>query len=76
MSMLNDGREVHCDGDGCTAQTGWVIGLHSVSRSERLREETADGWLSVSRNHCARHFCPLCAVSFLNSVSNDLLCEK
>jgi len=77
MSMLNDGREVRCDGarcDGarCAAEANWPIALHPVERDGYSDARPAAGWVSVTGSREARHFCPACAVIFLRSVSNDL----
>ena len=75
MSMWNDGREVRCDGAACPAKTRWPIALHPMERAAppgAVAERPAAGWLSVSGSHRPRHFCPLCAASFLHSIANDL----
>ena len=72
MSMLNDGREVHCDGAQCAAEANWPIGLHPIERDGYKDERPAAGWVSASGSQGARHFCPACAVTFLRSISNDL----
>ena len=69
MILEEDGKQIHCDGEGCLAVTCLPIALHPQWLPSSYLLPTVAGWLFISSNGVTRHFCPLCAVKQLDRIA-------
>jgi hypothetical protein len=78
MSLIEDGREIVCDGPGCTRRARPPIGLRKQVQSQAPEDsyycdEDAGlaGWLFVTEGNQTSHYCPKCARAQLAHIMSD-----
>lgn len=75
MSICEDGKHIHCDGDGCRAVTSHPVALRSQLTSADYRVPSVEGWLFIN-NGISRHFCPSCELKQLNRITHSVRVER
>ncbi len=76
MSVGGEGKQIHCDGEGCHAVTSLPVALRPVLLPLDHKLPTAEGWLFINVNGVSRHFCPLCAPKQLDLIACATCLEK
>ena len=63
MSTAKDGRQIRCDGRGCSATARLPVALRPTLGAGAGEPSSAvEGWLFVTREDGPpQHFCPRCA---------------
>lgn len=71
MSILRDGQQITCDGEGCTDTAFLPVGLNSSISPRTLDLRVARGWLFVSREEGSSHYCPHCIPRYMAALSGS-----
>ena len=71
MSEAGEGRQIRCDGPGCSAAGHLPVALRPVLARPGERRAAADGWLFIAGDGGRRHFCPRCARRHLAGLLTD-----
>lgn len=67
MSVSTNGRQVVCDGAGCSARADVPIALRPLLGDDRAAERIG-GWLFAARRGQWRHYCPACLPRYLDTL--------
>jgi hypothetical protein len=65
MSLIENGKQIRCDGEGCEALTRAPVGLRPLLSNKSMMPPAAEDWLFIVRQNADRHFCPRCAQPIL-----------
>lgn len=73
MSILKDGQQITCDGEGCTATAFLPVGLNSLISPRKMGPAVARGWLFVTREGGCSHYCPCCIPRYMAALSGSAM---
>ena len=72
MALDAKGQSIHCDGEGCEAETPVPVALRRTLDSGTRKSEAAQGWLFVVSGDGCLHFCPHCAQQVQNLYTENV----